>query len=120
MARDAWRTSLATQSKRQQFGDMADEMHLEFVAHFLGDVAPVWLIAFGQNYGLDPEPRGSQYLFLDTSNPHNAPSEADFAGHCYIRPDALPGQQRGQRRNYSNAGAWAVFRCGACGHMDVN
>src|SRR6267154_2043020 len=70
------------QSERQgqQIGDVADEMDLEFVAHFLGHFGPVRLILLGQKNLLDSETRRRQNLLFDPAYAHDPATQADLAG----------------------------------------
>ena len=89
------------------------------LAHVRGHVVEVAAVALGQDHVGQPGRVRGQHLLLEPADRQHAALQRDLAGHADRVLDGAAGQQRRERRRHRDAGARAVLRDRARGHVDV-
>ena len=89
------------------------------VAHFLGNVVEVDLVALRQQDLADARALRAEHFFLDAADRQHLTGERDLAGHREVRIDLDAGEHRCDRRRQRDARRRSVLRRRAGRHVDV-
>src|SRR5690606_18247835 len=96
-----------------------DEVELDGVAEFFGNVLQVLLVLVAKNDGVDARAFGCENFLLDAAYGEDGATESDLARHGELVADRATCEERGQRGEDGDTRAGSVFGNSACGNVDV-
>ena len=94
-------------------------MKRHLVAHALGDVVDVLLVALREDDLLEAHPVCGEHLLLDATDRQDQTLQRDLSGHADGAPHRAAGEQAHDRGRHRHAGRRAVLGHCARGHVDV-
>src|SRR5437899_4050488 len=103
----------------QHFLDPAGQVECHLVAHALGDVVEVLLVALREDDLLQAHPVGGQHLLLDAADRQHQALQRDLPGHAHGAAHRAPGEQAHERGRHRHAGRRPVLGHCARGNVDV-
>src|SRR5688572_1139120 len=104
----------------QSLADARDVDYLQLLAHVVGDVLGVGLVARGQHDAPQPRAVRRQDLLLDAADGEDQTRERDLARHRRVVAHAAAGHQGGEAGRDGDARRRAVLRDGARRDVDVD
>ena len=99
--------------------DALGDVERHLLADLLGHVVEVAFVPLRQDDLREPGAVRGQHLLLHAADRQHPALQRDLAGHADLGAHRRVGQQRHERGRHRDAGARAVLRHGAGGHVHV-